>query len=62
MVKARFLLKLNKVRDKRMRISDLKRNDVIKIFGQERRTYILAIVDETGGTNRKEGIYFWAKS
>ena len=44
-----------------MRISDLKRNDVIKIFGQERRTYILAIVDETGGTNRKEGIYFWAK-
>ena len=40
-----------------MRISDLKRNDVIKIFGQERRTYILAIVDETGGTNRKEGIY-----
>ncbi|WP_017174803.1 DUF3310 domain-containing protein [Staphylococcus hominis] len=44
-----------------MRISELKRNDVIKIFGQERRTYILAIVDETGGTNRKEGIYFWAK-
>lgn len=44
-----------------MRISELERNDVIKIFGQERRTYILAIVDETGGTNRKEGIYFWAK-
>ena len=44
-----------------MRISDLKRNDVIKIFGQERRTYILAIVDETGGTNRKEGITFGQK-
>ena len=44
-----------------MRISDLKRNDVIKIFGQERRTYILAIVDETGGTNRKKVFTFGQK-
>lgn len=44
-----------------MRISDLKRNDVIKIFGWKKLAYILAIVDETGGTNKENGIYFWAK-
>ncbi|MEJ7444304.1 DUF3310 domain-containing protein [Staphylococcus hominis] len=44
-----------------MRISGLKRNDVIKIFGWKKLTYILAIVDETGGTNKENGIYFWAK-
>lgn len=44
-----------------MRISELKRNDVIKIFGWVRHKYILAIVDEPGGTNKEEGIYFWAK-
>lgn len=44
-----------------MRISDLKKNDVIKIFGWKKLDYILAIVDETGGTNKEKGIYFWAK-
>lgn len=44
-----------------MRISELNRNDVIKIFGWVRHKYILAIVDEPGGTNKEEGIYFWAK-
>ena len=44
-----------------MRISDLTRNDVIKIFGWKKLAYILAIVDETGGTNKENGIYFWAK-
>lgn len=44
-----------------MRISELKRNDVIKIFGWVRHKYILAIVDEPGGTNKEEGIYFWAE-
>ena len=44
-----------------MRISDLKRNDVIKVFGWKKLAYILAIVDETGGTNKENGIYFWAK-
>ena len=44
-----------------MRISELKRNDVIKVFGWKKLAYILAIVDETGGTNKENGIYFWAK-
>lgn len=44
-----------------MRISELKRNDVIKLYSWNRRGYILAIVDEPGGTNQKNGIYFWAK-
>lgn len=44
-----------------MRISELNRNDVIKVFGWVRHKYILAIVDETGGTNKENGIYFWAK-
>lgn len=41
-----------------MRISDLKRNDVILMCCC--KVYSLAIVDETGGTNKKNGIYFWA--
>ena len=41
-----------------MRISDLKRNDVIMMCCC--KVYSLAIVDETGGTNKKNGIYFWA--
>lgn len=44
-----------------MRISDLKRNDVIRIFGLEKPTSSLAIVDDTGGINEFKGIYFWAK-
>lgn len=44
-----------------MRVSDLKRNDVIRIFGWGRRKNTLAIVDEPGGTNEEKGIYFWAK-
>ncbi|WP_179108696.1 DUF3310 domain-containing protein [Staphylococcus hominis] len=44
-----------------MRISDLKRNDVIRIFGPEKSTSSLAIVDDTGGINEFKGIYFWAK-
>lgn len=41
-----------------MRISELKRNDVIMMCCC--KVYSLAIVDETGGTNKKNGIYFWA--
>lgn len=41
-----------------MRISDLNRNDVIMMCCC--KVYSLAIVDETGGTNKKNGIYFWA--
>ena len=41
-----------------MRISELKRNDVIMMYCC--KVYSLAIVDETGGTNKKNGIYFWA--
>ena len=44
-----------------MRISELKRNDVIRIFEWGRHKNILAIVDEPGGTNKEKGIYFWAK-
>ena len=41
-----------------MRISELERNDVIMMCCC--KVYSLAIVDETGGTNKKNGIYFWA--
>lgn len=41
-----------------MRISELKRNDVIMMCCC--KVYSLAIVNETGGTNKKNGIYFWA--
>lgn len=44
-----------------MRISDLKRNDVIRIFGPEKSTSSLVIVEDTGGINEFNGIYFWAK-
>ena len=44
-----------------MRISELERNDVIRIFGWGRHKNILAIVDEPGGTNKEKGVYFWAK-
>lgn len=44
-----------------MRISDLKRNDVIRLYSHDKSRSILAIVDEPGGTNQKKGIYFWAK-
>lgn len=44
-----------------MRISDLRRNDVIRIFGPEKSTSSLAIVEDTGGINEFNGIYFWAK-
>lgn len=44
-----------------MRISELNRNDVIRLYSHDKLRSILAIVDEPGGTNRKNGIYFWAK-
>lgn len=44
-----------------MRISELKRNDVIRLFGPEKSTSSLAIVENTGGINEFKGIYFWAK-
>lgn len=44
-----------------MRISDLKRNDVIRIFGLEKPTSSLAIVEKTEGINKFNGIYFWAE-
>lgn len=44
-----------------MRISDLKRNDVIRLYNHDKSHSIFAIVDETGGTNKENGIYFWAK-
>ncbi|WP_222123333.1 DUF3310 domain-containing protein [Staphylococcus haemolyticus] len=44
-----------------MIISELKRNDVIRIYTQDKLRSFLAIVDESGGTNLKYGIYFWAK-
>lgn len=44
-----------------MRISELKRNDVIRLCGRSKCICILAIVDDTGGTNKENGIYFWAK-
>ncbi|MCI2898665.1 DUF3310 domain-containing protein [Staphylococcus hominis] len=43
-----------------MRISDLKRNDVIKIFEPKKPTSSLAIVEETDGTGKSNGIYFSA--
>ena len=44
-----------------MRISELNRNDVIRLFGPEKSTSSLAIVEDTGGINEFKGIYFWAK-
>ena len=44
-----------------MRISDLKRNDVIRLFSHDKSRSVLAIVDEPGGANQKNEIYFWAK-
>ena len=44
-----------------MIISELKRNDVIRLYTHDKPRSFLAIVDETGGTNQKYGIYFWAK-
>lgn len=44
-----------------MRISELERNDVIRLYSHDKSHSIFAIVDETGGTNQKNGIYFWAK-
>lgn len=44
-----------------MRVSELKRNDVIRIFEWGGHKNILAIVDEPGGTNKEKGIYFWAE-
>lgn len=43
-----------------MRISELKRNDVIRISGWKKHP-ILAIVEETSGINSENGIYFWSK-
>lgn len=44
-----------------MRISDLNRNDVIRLFSHDKSRSVLAIVDEVGGTNENDGIYLWAK-
>lgn len=44
-----------------MRISELKRNDVIRLYSHDKSRSVFAIVDEPGGTNQKNGIYFWAK-
>ncbi|MDS3899860.1 DUF3310 domain-containing protein [Staphylococcus hominis] len=44
-----------------MRISELKRNDVIRLYSHDKTRSFLAIIDETGGTNKENGIYFWAK-
>ena len=44
-----------------MRISELERNDVIRIFGLEKPTSSLAIVEKTEGINKFNGIYFWAE-
>ncbi|MGX0251311.1 uncharacterized protein DUF3310 [Staphylococcus hominis] len=43
-----------------MRISELKRNDVIRISGWKKHS-VLAIVDEPNGINSENGIYFRAK-
>ena len=43
-----------------MRISELEKNDVIILCGRSKRIGILAIVDDTGGTNKENGIYFSA--
>lgn len=44
-----------------MRISDLKINDVIRIFKSEKSISSLAIVEKTEGINEFNGIYFWAE-
>lgn len=44
-----------------MRISDLRRNDVIRISKSEKSIYSLAIVEKTEGINEFNGIYFWAE-
>ena len=44
-----------------MRISDLKMNDVIRIFKSEKSISGLAIVEKTEGINEFNGIYFWAE-
>ena len=44
-----------------MRISELKRNDVIRIFEWGRHKNILAIVDEPGGTNKEKVFTFGQK-
>ena len=44
-----------------MRISELKRNDVIRLYSHDKSHSIFAIVDEPGGTNKEKGIYFWAE-
>lgn len=44
-----------------MRVSGLNINDVIRIYSQDGFVSVLAIVYEPGGTNRKNGVYFWAK-
>ncbi|WP_080363989.1 DUF3310 domain-containing protein [Staphylococcus haemolyticus] len=44
-----------------MIISELMRNDVIRIYTRDKLRSFLAIVDESGATNQKYGIYFWAK-
>lgn len=44
-----------------MIISELKRNDVIRIYTSDKLRSFLAIVDETGETNQKYRIYFWAE-
>lgn len=44
-----------------MRISELERNDVIRIFKSEKSISGLAIVEKTEGINEFNGIYFWAE-
>ena len=44
-----------------MRISELKVNDVIRLFSHNKSRSVLAIVDEPNGINSENGIYFWAK-
>lgn len=44
-----------------MRISELERNDVIRIFKSEKSISSLAIVEKTEGINEFNGIYFWAE-
>ncbi|WP_415400936.1 DUF3310 domain-containing protein [Staphylococcus hominis] len=44
-----------------MRISELKVNDVIRIFKSEKSISSLAIVEKTEGINEFNGIYFWAE-
>lgn len=44
-----------------MRISDLKVNDVIRLYSHDISRSVLAIVDEIDGTNDNDDIYHWAK-